>query len=230
MSIEIYTGFVGSGKSYHAVREATFISDAPKKLNKWVIANFPIKPKKVGMSALPIIGRFFTPKFNKPNWIYRDNEELTVDYLVNLSIEKGFYGHESQALLVIDEAGIFFNARDWNVKGEERKAWIKFFSQSRKLGYDIILITQDVRMVDRQIRSMCEYEVVHRKMNNYKFFKFLPFTWFMAIKYWNGMRHVRGSMSTYIYRKNVADRYDTMKLFDINSLMPNTRSGEGVAR
>ena len=38
------------------------------------------------------------------------------------------------------------------------------FSQHRKLGYRVILIAQFDRMLDRQIRSVLEYEYIHRKV------------------------------------------------------------------
>lgn len=211
--IEIYTGFVGSGKSYHATARGISIADAPKG-NRWVIANFPIKKKKTLLARLPFIGKKIKKQYNDPRWIFKDNDELTVDYLVKTSHEKGWYGKESQCLLIIDEAGILFNSRDWNVKPEERKGWIKFLSQSRKFGYDIVFIVQDVRMMDRQIRSLAEYEVQHKKLNNFYFLKFIPVTVFACVSFWNGVRNIRGKLEICIFSKKVADRYDTMALFE----------------
>lgn len=201
--IQIFTGFVGSGKSYHAVRDGVETSDI-RGGKRWVIANFPIKPKK----------RWFRKSKHKSRWIFKENDDLTVKYLVEKSIKMGWYGQESRCLLIIDEAGVMFNSRDWNVKPQERKDWIKFLSQSRKFGYDIIFICQDVRMMDRQIRSLAEYEVQHKKINNWSFFKFLPFTLFVCVSFWNGVRNIKGSVKFVIYRKKVANRYDTMGLFD----------------
>jgi zona occludens toxin (predicted ATPase) len=213
--IEMYTGFVGSGKSYHAVRRGTIIADAPAG-SRWVIANFPIKKKPTLRSRLPWVGKNFKKQVSDkvPRWIFRDNEDLTVDYLIEQSHKLGFYGKESQCLLLIDEAGILFNSRDWNVKPDERKAWIKFLSQSRKFGYDVVFIVQDARMLDRQIRSLAEYEVQHKKMNNWALFKLFPTTVFACVKFWNGMKGVRGTLEMCVYSKGVADRYDTMALFE----------------
>jgi zona occludens toxin len=211
--IEMYTGFVGSGKSYHAVRRGALIADAPAG-KRWTMANFPIKPKRTFASRLPFIGHKVKKQFNSPRWIFKDNDEMTVEYLIKTSVDKGWYGHESMCLLLIDEAGILFNSRDWNVKADERKGWIKFLSQSRKFGYDIVFIVQDGRMLDRQIRSLAEYEVQHKKMNNWALFKLSPVTMFACVKFWNGLRNVRGSLEMCIYHKSVADRYDTMALFE----------------
>ena len=58
-------------------------------------------------------------------------------------------------MIVIDEAQCIFNSRDWNGKGivhsalkkqpDSRMDWIKFFSQHRKFGFNVILIGAAVR-------------------------------------------------------------------------------------
>jgi len=222
--IELYTGFVGSGKSYHAVARGTIIADAPAG-KRWVVANFPIKPKRKFLSKVPFFNKWAKEKYNKPRWIYKNNEELTVDFLVKTSRTMGWYGQESQALLIFDEAGIPFNSREWSSKPKDRLKWIEFLSQSRKFGYDVVFIVQDVRMLDRQIRSLAEYEVQHKKMNNWFVFKFFPLTVFACVSFWNGMRNMRGTLEMCVYRKSVADRYDTLRLFGYEE--EAAPSGEG---
>lgn len=212
--IELFTGFVGSGKSYHAVKTGVQVAEAPLS-NKWVIANFPIKPKQSKINK--ITEKLFNKKFikeRKPRWIYKTNDELTVDFLINKSLEMGWDKKESSALVIFDEASIPFNSRNWN--RPDRMEWIQFLTQSRKFGYDVIFITQDARLLDKQIRALCEYEVVHKKLNNMFGLGFLPFTVFGAVKYWNGLnaRFTRGSLKLMIYNKKIAARYDTLKLFD----------------
>lgn len=215
--IYIYTGPVGSGKSYHALLEGLRkISAIPER---FVVANFPIKFKKGKKGDR-----------ERKRWIYLDDSEITVDNLIKISFEKGFFQKESHALLVIDEAGIFFNARDWMIKGAERAEWIKFFSQSRKFGYDVILVAQDLRMIDRQIRSMADFEVKHLTMNKYKWFMFLPFKVFATVTKWQGTGF-KGSVKFIIFKKWIAKRYDTMRLFklddDLKALMQQYGKAEG---
>ncbi|WP_420769198.1 zonular occludens toxin domain-containing protein (plasmid) [Parageobacillus thermoglucosidasius] len=212
--IQLFTGFVGSGKSYNATRIATMVADAPLG-NRWVIANFPIKKKKRFLSFL----RRGEKKYIEPRWIYKPNEELTVKFLIEESLRRGWNKKESSALIVFDEASIPFNARTF--QRSDRLEWIKFLSQSRKFGYDVIFITQDARMLDKQIRALCEYEVVHKKLNNYVYFKWLSLfgiTLFAAVSYWNGLnaRYTRGQLSLFIYRKKIAERYDSLRLFDVD--------------
>jgi len=200
--ISIYVGPVGSGKSYHALCEGlAHISVIPER---YVVANFPIKFKR---------GR--KGEREKRRWIYLPDEQMTVENLIKISFEKRFFGKEGHALLIVDEAGVFFNARDWQVKGKERVEWIKFFSQSRKFGYDVILVAQDLRMIDRQIRNMADFEVKHLNMNKYFWFKMLPFKMFAVVYYWMNTRF-RGSLRFMILRPWVAKRYDTMRIFNLN--------------
>ena len=208
MTIELYTGFVGSGKSYAAVKNGTQIADAGLG-KRHVIANFPVTNKKTFLS------RFRKKKESKPRWTFKENEQLTVEYLIKTSLENKWNEKEGSCLVIFDEASIPFNSRNWN--SSDRMDWIKFLTQSRKFGYDFIFITQDGRMLDKQIRALCEYEVQHKKLNNMLYFSWLSIlriTLFAGISYWNGLKYSKGSLRLYIYRKSIADRYDTLNLFD----------------
>lgn len=212
MTIELFTGFVGSGKSYAAVKMGTQMTDAALG-KKYVVANFPVTPKKIMFSSIRQKRKNF--KMPESRWIFKQNEELTVDFLIEKSLEMGWNKKESSCLVIFDEASIPFNSRNWN--SSDRMDWIKFLTQSRKFGYDFIFITQDGRMLDKQIRALCEYEVQHKKLNNMMYFKFLSLfgiTLFSGIQFWNGVKYSKGSLRLYIYRKKIADRYDTLNLFD----------------
>lgn len=215
MSIELYTGFVGSGKSYCATRMACQVADAPLG-QKWVIANFPIskRKKRFYLFRKYILRQKDDNLYTESRWIFKDNDSLTVDYLVEKSLEMGWNEKESSALIIFDEASIPFNSRTFQRK--DRMDWIKFLSQSRKFGYDVVFITQDARMIDKQIRHLCEYEVVHKKMNNMFALSWLPISLFAQVRYWNGLnaRHSKGSLRLVKYNKKIADRYDTLRLFD----------------
>lgn len=147
--IRLYSGTPGSGKSLHNARDVINRS----RMGKPVIGNFPAD-----------LGRF-----KRANYTYVPNYELNPDFLINYS-RKFFQGKkikEGAILLVIDECQLLFNSRDWQQKG--RNEWLSFFSQHRKYGYDVTLIAQFDRMIDRQIRGLIEYEFIHRKLSNYGF-------------------------------------------------------------
>lgn len=211
MTIELYTGFPGAGKSYAATKEGVTVSDSVFN-KKYVIANFPIKDKK---KLLHFTKKKEEDKYIESRWIYKENEELTVRFLVEKSKEMDWIGKEGSCLVLFDEASMPFNSRDWNAP--DRRDWIKFLSQHRKFGYDFIMITQDANMLDKQIRALAEYETVFRRLNSNVMFSWLSIfriTLFAGIKYWNGMKYTRGSMRIYKYSKSVGDRYDTSNLFN----------------
>jgi len=204
----MYTGSVGSGKSYHAIK----IAYDWLKCGKKVIANFPmnfqglkLKPQKI----LELENRF------------KYVNEITTDYLLEFAIANDLLEQkkESQVLVLIDEAGIQFNSRDWNVGPNIRKAWIQFLSQSRKFGYDFIFVVQSDRMMDRQIRGLIEFECKHLKLNYSPYFKWLnlfKITLFMYNYKWIRVQGLKGQMQLDIYRSKLGDMYDTMKLFDLD--------------
>lgn len=203
--IEMYTGTPGSGKSLHCAQ--TIYHKLTRGKN--VIANFDInmtvfkKSKKLGQ------------------FIFVDNSELTPELLIDFALQhhrRSPSGHiaEGQTLIVIDECQIMFNCREWQASNRQR--WATFFTQHRKFGYDVILITQFDRLVDRQIRSLVEYEVKHRKASNYKTLGFLlglPFKGnvFIAITCWYGVGEKTDS-EFFVLRKKYARLYDSYKIFN----------------
>lgn len=197
MAIWLYTGTPGSGKSYHAAR------DIVQRLRKGggLIANFPVNEDYV--------------KKKKTHVEYWDNSELTAERLVSYALEHHEIGKEGQCLLVIDECQIIFNCRDFGRK--DRNAWVQFFAQHRKLGFNVILITQSDRMMDKQIRSLVETEVKHRKLNNYGFggmiISLTTLTWFVAIDYWYGGNKLKLGQSIFPYQKRYEKVYDSYRLF-----------------
>lgn len=198
--IYLYSGTPGSGKSLHVARDIYNRLNYNKKYPN-VIANFTINEKMI--------------KNKKANFIYRDNSELTVDFLVNYAIKNHKMGIENQTLVVVDECQVIWNSRDWQ-KGKNRLEWIKFFTQHRKLGYNFICIAQNDRMVDRQIRVLFEYEVKHRKINNYKIGRFLPFPAFAAITYWYGVNE-KIDVEFFTYRKKWGKFYDSYGAFELDN-------------
>lgn len=193
--IYFYSGTPGSGKSLHVAK------DIYNKLfiqKKNVIANFDINRE------------FYNKKKRKGQFTYASNDELSADYFYDYAKKNHVLGKEAQTLVIIDECQILFNARSWSDKG--RMDWINFFTQHRKCGYNFILISQFDRLVDRQIRSLFEYEVKHRKVNNFKAASLLPVSTFCAVEYWYGVRERVGS-SFFIYQKKYGSLYDTFKNF-----------------
>lgn len=200
--IYLYSGTPGSGKSMHA---ATDILNRLNYQKRPVIANFEINKSIVRKKSR----EWFT---------YLANADMDPEYLYMFASE--YWQHrplkEETILLVIDEAQLLFNSRSWNQ--QERMNWIEFFSQHRHYGYKIILIAQNDRMIDRQIRSLIEIEVIHRKLGNAGFWGkllALPFRGklFVAVSRYYGLNETVGSKWCRVNRK-ACRLYDSYKRFE----------------
>jgi len=198
--ITLYSGTPGSGKSLHVSRD--IIKHLCKK--SAVIANFPINTKLVKKRK----GK------NSGDFIYRKNIDLTADYLRKVAKHYNKDRKEGQLLLVIDEAGMKFNSRGW--QSPDRMDWLEFFSQHRKLGYNIIMVSQQDRQIDKQMRAVLEYDVKHKKANNFKtlglILSALRIPIFSAVTYWYGQAERVGA-EVFRFRKRDSQIYDTMMLF-----------------
>jgi len=75
------------------------------------------------------------------------------------------YDESENGLLVLDECGTWFNSRNWKDKTRlEVNTW---FLHARKLGWDVILIVQDVSIVDSQAReALTEFVAFCKRLDN----------------------------------------------------------------
>lgn len=206
--IRLYTGSPGSGKSLHAAKDIYLRLNMNKKYPN-VIANFMINKSMI--------------KNKKARFIYKDNSELTVEFLIEYAKKYHILGIENQTLVIVDECQVIWNSREWQ-KGKDRMKWIEFFTQHRKLGYSFILIAQNDRMIDRQIRSIIEYEIKHRRVNNYKIGRIIPVPVFAMVTYWYGVNE-KIETEFMFYRRKYAKLYDSYMIVS-NEYIDNT----GTAR
>lgn len=214
--IKMYTGTPGSGKSLHITRDILF----NLRSGKLVISNYPIlfKAKEI-------------KKGYQDRFFYVPEDRITVSNLMHFASVQGMLDakKEGQCLIVIDEAGGRFNCREYGKS--DRMEWIKFMSQHRKFGFDLTMAAQNDRMLDRQIRAMCEVEIKHRKAENmYWWFKLSPLKLFVSIEYHYATK-LRQGVEFFTYHKSLGERYDSMKLFEelnISDWSLDTGAGAGA--
>jgi len=201
MTITLYSGTPGSGKSLHATKS---IRDS-LNYKKPVIANYPLSPTVKGYEC-------FT---------YVNNQDMTPEYLAAYAYDywsqPGKRFKEDHILLILDECQLIFNSREW----QNHMSWIEFFSQHRKMGYEIIFVAQFDRMIDRQIRSLLEYEFVHRKLGNFgiqgKFFSMLTGgELFVVIERFYPLKEKVG-VSFFKPHKRIFRMYDSYATFSRNA-------------
>ena len=200
--IFLYSGTPGSGKSLHVAERLCHLLRAGRP----TVCNFPINLNRI-------------PKKKRDLFCYKSNLEITPDFLIEFSREhfKGKKVKEGSIILVIDECQMMFNARNWDKSG--RDEWNKFFQLHRHFGYNIILIAQFDRMIDRQIRSLIEYEYVHRKVSNFGLkgrllsLMMLSTQMFVCVKMWYPLKE-KVSSEFFRAKKRYYRLYDTFVLLD----------------
>jgi len=215
MSLELYLGVPGSGKSYHTAKRVYEALRAGKNVISSLNINTnlikPISDKKPLGNFIYVPDRFW---FN--NAVYektslggkvQSKEVYSYIYgLYNFALQfhkRNARGQmiEGQTLLILDEAYKFFDPREWNRK--DRKQWVRFFTIFRHYGYDVLLISQTDISIDKQIRGIVETRVLHRRVTKYKLLgKILaaPFGGhlFMCIESMNGMSKKDGHIRSYL--------------------------------
>lgn len=149
-----YSGTCGSGKSYHSVQEII------RKLKNGgvVVTNLELDREKIMKYHKKLTAELLAERL-----IIVDNEKITPQFLYEIAVK--FCDLNTKYLLLIDEAADMFNSRDWN--RSDRKAWNKFFRMHRHLHYDVILVAQSRKMIDKQIQFLFDVDVQHRNIKEY---------------------------------------------------------------
>ena len=126
---------------------------------------------------------------------------------------------EGTGRLYLDEAQFLFNSREW----ANNSGFIEFFTQHRKLGWDIYLIAHAEDMIDKQIRRLIEYESRLRNLNKVKpfgLFPVCPYPVFLSIVRYAGIAAGAGEIAwrrLYRLRPGYASLYDSMEIFAFNA-------------
>lgn len=210
--ITAYTGAPGSGKSLDMARRI----EQAIRYGKNVICNSEI--------MLP-------PKLQKrrDKLFCVDNDEITPEFLRAFAKERHKEDRESQTLVVIDECQLKFG--DTFMTKNTAKPWGRFFSQHRKLGYDVLMVTPSLRTgLIRDIRVIVEIETVHWKMTNYPtksiflgvillIIQLLPINLFMSVMQWRAMPEKKFLIRRlFLYKPKYGKMYDTFKIYDMDEM------------
>jgi len=141
--IYIITGHLGSGKTLSAVA---------------LIREYMERGCRVAGNVTVNLKKLVGPKNKIPYLLLP-----SVPTVQNLDkIGEGYDGKEYDerkfGLLVLDEAGYWLNAREWN--DPRRKGLYGWITHARKLGWDVALIIQDLEALDSQIRRAISEVIV----------------------------------------------------------------------
>lgn len=138
-----------------------------------------------------------------------DSEKYVYTVDIDINVVLKYPG----ALVVLDECQNVLGCREWNDK--TRPTWLRFFTLHRHAGYDCILVTQQIEMIDKQIRGLSEYYTMHVSIRRIKLFR-----WFCILTRSNLMYYKTFNMPTKIKltggfllgRKKIYNLYDTKEI------------------
>jgi len=140
--IEIFQGRIGGGKTYSAVlRMAAHLSKGGH-----VFTNIEVNP--LGFSELCRKKFGVVINFDLQFHAIEGEEISRFDKLITSG------SMDCPVLCVIDEAHLWFNAREWQKSSKEL---MTFVTQSRKVMVDIILITQSMSTLDKHLRIQSQF-------------------------------------------------------------------------
>ncbi len=151
-SITIISGTLGGGKTLCAVERMY----EHVRRGGYAFTNIQLHREKWG-AQLARVG-----------FIYEDDR--VVDLVGDLGKFHERVGRGSRGdcvMVVIDEAHLSFNARDWD---KANRDLLNFNTLVRKLDIELIYITQDPNNLDKQFRRMVQNVVVCRNMKTWKVF------------------------------------------------------------
>ncbi|RLJ02019.1 MAG: hypothetical protein DRP11_03535 [Candidatus Aenigmatarchaeota archaeon] len=191
MSLWIVKGHLGAGKTLFATK---LIYDSGSHY-KAIYCNVPVSEKVIKrLVAFGVEYYFISFKDISDFWLKR-------------------WKYEEKKLLIIDEAHFEVNSRDWQkfMKSEDYKNIIRFFSMSRKAGFDVYLIAQNDTMLDKQLRGMAAGVIEIRNVKYMKVFGFLPMWIFFPPLYFM-------NVAIYYAGWDTRDKYILQREFYIRNL------------
>lgn len=225
--IEVQQGTPGSGKSATAVARAIL----HLKKGGVVAANFSLVDGWADVVASrSLLGRFsdeyrykkassMYPRFYRVDSLEAIRKIQPRSEAVGVYKDDGSYS-EGAGLLLLDEAQLIFNSRQW----KKNMGWIEFFTQHRKLGWNVILIAHTIEMIDSQIRPLAEYESRFRNLQKVKFpvigLPMSPFPLFVVIRRYAGLgagANVIADRDLYPLPLWAARLYDSLQVFSEDS-------------
>lgn len=207
--IAVFEGVPGAGKSFTCVAE---IVEALEQ-GKCVITNVELEPGWEKIAARSnFVRRCIPGAVAKAEARYLDRvfvatslEELM---RVRIAGEK-----EGRCLAIFDEAHNWMNARTW--ANEDRAPVVRWFTQHRKLGFDVYLVTQRAENIDLQVRALCEYRVTLSNLKRQRMMGIRPIPFNIFRQHWRWEGGNEKAVAKIKFRrlnKKVARLYNTLAL------------------
>ena len=236
MAIALVTGAPGAGKTYYAVRriKAALESGQMVATNIELAAGWAEDIARSNLLTRLVPGRVRkrAAEYRRRVLVSADLSQLFAVRIAGCRKCDGCKRHgtcrrEGRGVMVLDEAHNWINGRTWDVdesgssardaKGaavRRRLEVVRFFSQHRKLGWNVDLITQSAESLDAQVRRLMETHVRLRNIGRFKVagIRIFPVNLFIAIHIWNDPSKSILKRDVYRLVRRTARLYDTMAL------------------
>jgi len=206
-------GKPGAGKSYFATK---VILEEVKGENRPIVTNVPIKAEEVQKQTgkQPYIYQLETFTNNMFFFTQRgdykiDLPEFEKDEAVNFN--SFLKEHDEGVLYIIDEAGLYFNARNWRYM---QGSTMSYFTFIRHVGDTCLWLSQNYTDVDKQIRGKTQTFNLMRNLSKERYGWFKRGTKFKVYQYVtehaidNSTMKPQQEMS-YVFDKKIAACYQT---------------------
>lgn len=155
--IEVFEGRLGGGKTYSAVsRIARHLAQGGT-----VVTNIRVIREALWAFVCEVYGVEFE---HEQLWSLSNEKIAEFHRHVPWGALRGS-GENLRVLVVVDEAHLYFNARDWSTCSRELLA---FLTQSDKVSVDIIFISQSALNIDKQFARLVQYIWRFRDLSKWK--------------------------------------------------------------
>jgi len=157
--IRVITGKVGAGKNLYAIQQIVRRAYAGRN----VACNF----RTMIENGRPLLHRIL----RRPVPVVRQipSRPASSD-LYSLGV--GGPTEDEAGYLVLDEVGPLLNTRTWQKDGAERMRVIDWLLHSRKLRWDVDLIVQSEKLLDKQLRdAVIESKIIVKRLDRLRLLK-----------------------------------------------------------
>lgn len=161
------TGKPGAGKSYFATR--CIIAEITKGQNRTIVTNVPINRTKLREYVKKDFNLYDLETFVDNRFFFsnRGHYNLTIDNASeNLDFGKVLHDDDDGVLYIIDEAHLYFNARNWKHMMGATLSYITFI---RHIGDTCIYMCQKFSDIDSQFRGKTQAFHLLRNLDKERF-------------------------------------------------------------
>lgn len=194
MSIFYITGKPGGGKSYIAVAQlCEELKDTAR--NRFIVTNLPLNLPELAAWCHENIKeevnlaervRMLDDSETGEFWLYEPHHKFEKRRTLKFGRREmevpDFSERERGCLYIIDEVHIYFGAREWQATGSD---CTYFLSQHRKIGCDVVLVTQHPEQTDKALRRLAQEYMVVRNLSREPVFGFRIANFFRTIRMLN---------------------------------------------